>query len=127
MPRKKKVDKASLSGAVIAWLFAPFSSLFFLSSKDKFTRRCAKHALYLGVSMVIINIIMLFINMSLFLVGTFLALFWMGAVCFSILVICLILWIGLNIMWIVGNVIGAVKANKGELFEVPIISGMVKA
>jgi len=83
-----------------------------MNDEDEFTRKCAKHSMYFGVADVIIQIV-------LWVGGTILAVFVVGVCCYVIAMV----W---GIVSIAVRIIGAVKANNGELFEVPVISGMVK-
>jgi len=102
----------SKTNALLAWIFAPITSFIFMNDEDAFTKKVAKHSMYFGVAMVILHV-------ALWILGTLGSIVVVGAVCFCIDAV---LWI----VDIAVRVIGAVKANKGELFEVPVISGMVK-
>ncbi len=103
------------TNALLAWIFAPITSFIFMNDKDEFTKKCAKHSLYFGVAMIIGHVIM-WILMAILTAVTL----GFGAMCAWILPTA---WIAVDLA---GRIIGAVKANNGELFEVPVISGMVK-
>lgn len=100
------------TNAILAWVFAPITSFIFMNDEDEFTRKCAKHSMYFGIADVVAQLIW-------WVGGSFLAIFLVGMCC----------WV-IGLVWFVFSiyvrVMGAVKANKGELFEVPVISGMVK-
>ena len=114
---EKKVEAvqqapANKKNALLCWIFAPITGLIFMKDQDEFTRKCAKHSLYFGVAMVILHVVM-------WVLGTVLSLVVIGVFCFVLD----------GLIWLVDvavRIIGAVKANNGELFEVPVISGMVK-
>ena len=114
---KPVVGSATTSGnnrtnALLAWIFAPITSFIFMNDKDAFTKKCAKHSMYFGVADIIIQAV-------LWIGGIVLSFIFIGFLCFPLA----FLW---SMVSIAVRVIGAVKANKGELFEVPVISGMVK-
>ncbi|MBN2015397.1 DUF4870 domain-containing protein [Candidatus Dojkabacteria bacterium] len=115
MPAKKETaasPKANKTNALLAWIFAPITSFIFMNDEDEFTKKCAKHSLYFGVVMVVVHV-------ALWILGTVGAVFIVGTVCFCVDAVVWIADIAVRVM-------GAVKANNGELFEVPVISGMVK-
>lgn len=100
------------TNAILAWVFAPITSLIFKDDKDEFTRKCAKHSLYFGVAVVAIHIVM-------WILGTIGSVFIVGIFCFMLDAVVWLADLAVRIM-------GAVKANNGELFEVPITSKWVK-
>ncbi|MFC1780224.1 DUF4870 domain-containing protein [Patescibacteria group bacterium] len=100
------------TNAILAWVFAPLTSFIFMNDEDAFTKKCAKHSLYFGVGMIIVHI-------ALWVIGTVLTFILIGPLCFLLD----------SVVWLVDiaiRIMGAVKANNGELFEVPVTSGMVK-
>lgn len=109
---EKSGQPANRTNALLAWIFAPITSFIFMNDEDPFTKKCAKHSLYFGLAMVIVHVVL----WGLGFVGS---LFIVGAFCFCIDAIVWVVDIAVRVM-------GAVKANNGELFEVPVISGMVK-
>lgn len=100
------------TNALLAWVFAPITSFIFMNDEDEFTKKCAKHSMYFGVADVVIQIVLI-------LGGTILSFAFIGICCFPIAGI----W---GLVSLAVRIIGAVKASNGELFEVPVISGMVK-
>lgn len=100
------------TNALLAWIFAPITSLIFMNDKDEFTKKCAKHSLYFGIGMIIIHVV-------LWVLGTVLAVFVVGFLCYVVDALVWLVDIAVRIM-------GAVKANNGEVFKVPVTSGMVK-
>jgi uncharacterized Tic20 family protein len=114
MAEEKKAVAVSpnRTNALLAWIFAPITSFIFMNDEDEFTKKCAKHSLYFGVAMVVIHV-------ALWILGTVGAIFIVGSVCFCIDAVVWVADLAVRVM-------GAVKANSGELFEVPVISGMVK-
>jgi uncharacterized Tic20 family protein len=103
------------TNAILAWVFAPITSFIFMNDKDEFTKKCAKHSMYFGVADFIIWVLLI-------LGSTFggILTFGIGTICCTIL---MLVWSAASIAV---RIIGAVKANNGELFEVPLISKMVK-
>ena len=102
------------TNALLSWIFAPITSFIFMNDEDAFTKRCAKHSLYFGVASVLIYIVLTVVVT----VGTFVT-FGFGSLCSCLIFV----W---GVVDLVVRIMGAVKANNGELFEVPVISGMVK-
>lgn len=102
------------TNAMLAWIFAPLTSFIFMNDEDAFTKKCAKHSMYFGVASIIIYVA-LFVLISIGAAVTF----GIGSVCYCLVAV----W---GLLDLVVRVMGAVKANSGELFEVPVISGMVK-
>lgn len=100
------------TNALLAWIFAPITSFIFMNDEDEFTRRCAKHSMYFGVADVVIQI-------ALWVGGTILAFIVVGVCCYVVAGVWGLVSLAVRIM-------GAVKANNGELFEVPVLKDMVK-
>jgi len=115
MAETKKASSPNRTNALLAWIFAPITSVIFMNDEDEFTKKCAKHSLYFGVADVIMWVV-------LFLGSTFggIITFGIGTICCSIL---MFVWSAVSLAV---RIIGAVKANSGELFKVPVISDMVK-
>ncbi len=103
---------ANRTNALLCWIFAPITSFIFMNDKDAFTKKCAKHSLYFGVADVVIQV-------GLWVIGTILAFVVVGVCCYAVAAI----W---GLVSIVVRIMGAVKANDGEVFKVPVISDMVK-
>ena len=117
MAEEKKVPSAApnKTNAILAWVFAPITSFIFMNDEDEFTKKVAKHSMYFGVADFIMWVVLI--------LGTTLGgviTLGIGAICCSILSF---IWGAVSLAV---RIIGAVKANNGELFEVPVISGMVK-
>jgi uncharacterized membrane protein len=98
------------TNAILAWLFAPITSLIWMNDEDEYLRWHAKQSLYWGLASIIVYVggsIIAFI-LSFILIGFF--------------VWCLIsVWMILDI---VVRIMGIVKANNGEKWEVPVVSKM---
>ena len=109
---EKSGQSPNRTNAMLAWLIAPITSFIFMNDEDAFTKRCAKHSLYFGLVDVAIHL-------GLWIVGAVLSLIVVGVCCY-------VIWIGWVFVSIGVRIIGAVKANQGELFEVPVISGLIK-
>jgi uncharacterized membrane protein len=99
------------TNAILAWVFCPITSFIFMNDEDEFTKKCAKHSMYFGVADLVLQIV-------LWVGGTLLAFIAVGICCYAVAGV----W---GIVSIIVRIMGAVKANEGELFEVPVISGMV--
>jgi uncharacterized membrane protein len=116
MAEEQKASQTSSSpnrtNAILAWIFAPITSFIFLNDEDAFTKKCAKHSMYFGVAMVILHV-------AMWILGTIGSFVVVGVGCFCVDAVIWIADIAVRVM-------GAVKANNGELFEVPVISNMVK-
>lgn len=100
-------ESPNRTNALLAWIFAPLTSFIFLNDEDAFTKKCAKHSMYFGIASIVIYIVLSVI----------------ATVSFGILSCLIFVW---SIADLAVRIMGAVKANNGELFEVPVISGMVK-
>lgn len=102
----------SKTNAILAWIFAPITSLIWMNDADEFLKHHAKQSLYWGIASVIVYVggnVLAFV-LSFVLIGF---LFW-----------CVIgVWVILDI---VVRIMGAVKANQGEKWVVPVIGKMVK-
>ena len=110
--KKAVASSPNRTNALLAWIFAPITSFIFMNDEDEFTRRCAKHSMYFGVAMVVIHV-------AMWILGTIGTLVIVGSVCFCVDAV---IWVA----DLAVRIIGAVKANNGELFEVPVLSDMVK-
>ena len=108
----KPAGAPNRTNALLCWIFAPITSFIFMNDEDEFTKQCAKHSMYFGVAMVIIHVV-------LWVLGSIGIIFVVGTLCFCVDALVWIVDLAIRIM-------GAVKANEGELFKVPVISDMVK-
>jgi len=117
MAEEKKVSSAApnKTNAILAWVFAPITSFIFMNDEDAFTKKVAKHSMYFGVADFVMWVVLI-LGSTL---GGIITL-GIGTICCSILSF---IWGAVSLAV---RIIGAVKANNGELFEVPVISGMVK-
>ncbi|MBU0975669.1 MAG: DUF4870 domain-containing protein [Patescibacteria group bacterium] len=95
------------TNALLAWIFAPLTSFIFLNDEDAFTKKCAKHSMYFGIASIVMYIVLSVL----------------ATISFGILSCLVLVWVAVDL---IVRIMGAVKANSGELFEVPVISGMVK-
>jgi len=112
MAEAKVQASENRTNALLCWIFAPITSFIFMNDKDEFTKKVAKHSMYFGIFDVALQVV-------LWVLGTILAFVLVGLLCYVIA----------GLWWLVSltvRIMGAVKANKGELFEVPVISGMIK-
>jgi uncharacterized membrane protein len=99
---------------ILCWVFAPITGLIWMNDTDEDLKWHAKTTLYFGLGSIGIYVV-------IFILSTVLSFITLG--CGSILY-CLV-----GVWWIADIVIrimGAVKASKGERFELPIVKGMVK-
>ena len=112
MAEKNTGAQPNRTNAILAWVLCPITSLIFMNDEDAFTKTCAKHSLYFGLADVIIQVV-------LWIGGFVLTFIAIGVCCFPLAGLWGLVSLGVRIY-------GAVKASQGELFEVPVISGMVK-
>lgn len=112
----KSVEKTgpNYTNQILCWVFAPITSLIWMNDADKDLQKHAKVTLYFGLASVVIYILV-------FVISTIVSFITFG--CGSLLYCLAMIW---WILDIVVRIMGAVKASKGELFEIPVISGMVK-
>ena len=95
----------SKTNAILAWIFAPITSLIWMNEKDDFLKYHAKQSLAWGITAIIGH-----------------------AVCFalSFVIVGMCLWPIWGLVDLGVRVYGLVKANNGEKWEVPVVGGMVK-
>lgn len=105
------------TNAMICWLVValiglPIPSFIWMNEKDEELKWHAKTTLYFGLAIIAAYIIIM-------VVGTIGSMFVIGACCF----------LAYPLVWIIQvvvGVMGALKANKGERFEIPVIKDYVK-
>jgi len=91
--------------ALLAWIFAPITSLIWMNEKDDFLKYHAKQSLAWSITAIVGHVLcgalmIVFIGMCLWPI-------W------------LLIDVGVRIY-------GAVKANNGEKWEVPVVGGLIK-
>lgn len=104
----------SKTNAILAWIFAPITSLIWMNDADDFLKHHAKQSLYWGVFAVIV-----------YVAGTILVTI-LAAITFGLGSILGCLIPVFAIFDVVVRIMGAVKANQGEKWVVPVIGKMVK-
>ncbi len=104
----------SKTNAILAWLFAPITSLIWMNDADEFLKHHAKQSLYWGAFTLIVYV-------GGFILSTLLAFVTFGL---GSLLYCLIF--PFSILDIVVRIMGIVKSNNGEKWVVPVIGKMVK-
>ncbi len=93
------------TNAILAWIFAPITSAIWMNDTDDFLRHHAKQSLSWGIVSIIGH----------------------GACFFlTFLIIGVCLWPLWSLLDIVVRVVGLVKANNGEKWEVPVVGGLIK-
>ncbi len=116
MAEEKKATSAKSdvkTNAILAWLFAPITSLIWKDDKDEFLSYHAKQSLSWGIVAVIGHV-------ALFVLGTVLSVVFVGIFCL------VILWPIWGVLDLVVRIVGLVKANNGEKWEVPVVGGLIK-
>jgi len=93
------------TNAILAWIFAPITSIIWMNEKDEFLKHHAKQSLAWGVTALIGHVL-----------------------CFvlSFVIIGACLWPLWSLLDLGVRVYGLVKANNGEKWEVPVVGGFVK-
>jgi uncharacterized membrane protein len=95
----------SKTNAILAWLFAPITSLIWMNDKDEFLKYHAKQSLAWGITSIIGHTVCFFL---------------------SFIFIGMCIWPIWSILDLVVRIYGLVKANNGEKWEVPVVGGFVK-
>ncbi len=118
------VDSQAKTNAMLAWIFAPFTSYAWKDNTDEFVKAHARSSLYLGVANIISTIVLLVLQICF---GTILgALFYSNGALFGFASLLGCGWSLLGLangaFVIVPRIVGAIKANNGEQWEVPYVN-----
>lgn len=109
------------TNAILAWLFAPFSSFLFKDDKDAFVHAHARESFYLGIANLAGLVVLGILNVcSSMLLGT---LFW-SQLGFYTLISCFwgLLWLAWAVFCVVPRIMGIIKANNMQTWEVPYVT-----
>jgi len=116
-PAEKSVGKKSgdNTNLILCWIFAPITSLIWMNSEDVKLQRVAKMTLYFvgiifALEFVVIPLLATVLGAVTLGIGTLLG-------CLSPV---------LGIVHLVVVIMGAVKAGKGEVYEIPVVKDWVK-
>lgn len=99
------VDGEAKTNAMLAWLFAPITSIIWMNDKNEFLQYHAKQSLSWSLVAIVGHVFL-----------SFLVVIFIGACLWPI-------WILLDF---VVRIYGLVKANSGEKWEVPVVGGLIK-
>lgn len=110
------------TNAMIAWIFAPFSSYLLKDETDEFVRAHARESFYLGVANIIALLALGVLNVCYGMV--FNVLFWNVGLGLASLLSCVwgILWLAVALFIGVPRVMGIIKANNHEKWTVPYVT-----
>ncbi len=99
------VSSSNKTNAILAWIFAPITSIIWMNDADEFLKYHAKQSL----------------SWSLVAIGG-------HFVCFvlSFLLIGMCLWPLWGLLDVIVRVYGLVQANNGVKWEVPVVGGLIK-
>lgn len=108
--------------AMMAWIFAPFSSYLLKEEQDEFVRAHARESFYLGVANIIALLVLGVLNVCYGMI--FNALFWNAGWGFASLLGCVwgIIWLAVSLFIGVPRIVGIVKANNHEKWTVPYVT-----
>lgn len=95
----------SKMNAVLAWIFAPITSLIWMNDKDEFLQYHAKQSLSWSIVAIIGHV---------------------ACAVLTVVVIGACLWPFWSLLDLGVRVMGLVKANNGEKWEVPVVGGLIK-
>jgi uncharacterized membrane protein len=110
VPAKKTEDESTLKTyKILCWVFNPITSLIWMGHEDGDLKWHAKTTLYFGLLSIGIYVVFGVVTMIPFL----------GLVSCCVLPV----W---GIVDLVVRILGAIKASKGERFEIPVIKDWVK-
>ena len=127
MPESKTTASESKTNAILAWIFAPITSYVWKDNPDEFVKAHARASLYLGVANVISTVVLMVLQICMGVV--FAAVLYNSYLFgFSSLISCF--WGLLNLangaFILVPRLVGVIKANNGEKWEVPYVSEMMQ-
>lgn len=108
--------------AILAWLFAPFSSYLFKDEQDALVRSHARESFYLGIANLIALLAVGILNVCIG--SAFSAILWNSGLGLLQLMSCLwsVLWLAVAAFIGVPRIVGIVKANNREEWKVPYIT-----
>lgn len=110
------------TNAMIAWIFAPFSSYLLKDEQDEFVRAHARESFYLGIANIIALIAVGILNVCYGMV--FNVLFWNSGFGFASLLslIWSVIWLAIALFVSVPRIVGIIKANNNEKWTVPYVT-----
>jgi uncharacterized Tic20 family protein len=115
------VSSEARTNALLAWLFSPITSFLWKSDKDAFLQKHARNSLYYGIANLIL-VAIVFVLQILYgiIVG---ALLWNVLWGLGALLSCVwsVIWITVSLFSLVPRIVGMIKANNGEVWEVPYV------
>jgi uncharacterized Tic20 family protein len=127
MPEATSTASDAKTNAILAWIFAPFTSFAWKDSTDEFVKAHARASLYLGIANVISSIVIFVLQICM---GVVLGAFLYNSYLFGFAGIVDCFWWLLNMangaFILIPRLIGVVKANNGEKWEVPYITESLK-
>ncbi len=109
---KSTVPSEVKTNAILTWLFAPITSLIWMNDNNEFLKYHAKQSLSWSIVAIAGHFIF-------FVLGTVLTVIFIGVFCYLLGLI----WLALDV---VVRVMGLVKANNGEKWEVPVVGNLIK-
>lgn len=114
------------TNAMLAWIFAPFTSFAWKDDSDEFVKAHARESLYVGIAQLAVVLVVYIVQAILF------AIFFSG-LSFGMLGIFGLFGLLFNLIWlatfafmIVPRIIGVMKANEGQKWEFPQVTNLVK-
>jgi uncharacterized Tic20 family protein len=111
----------STSNAVLAWIFAPFTSFAFKNDPDELTRAHARESFYLGIANIAVLLVVFILQVC---IGIFMGLIFYSAYGINALIQCFwsLVWLAELAFILVPRIIGAMKASQGEKWTVPYVT-----
>lgn len=108
--------------AMLAWIFAPFTSYLFKDESDPFVKSHARESFYLGIANIAVLLVLGVINICVSAV--FYNFLWSAGLIFAQILSCLwaLLWLGVVAFIAVPRIMGLVKANNHEEWKVPYVT-----
>jgi uncharacterized Tic20 family protein len=126
-PAPSSAPTEAKTNAILAWLFAPITSFAWKDSSDEFLRSHARESLYLGVANFAVYLV-LFVMQFLYNLIFVPLLFSSIVFGFGVILNCVwgVLWLAAGLFVLVPRIMGIVKANNREKWEVPYVNPFVK-
>jgi len=114
------------TNAMLAWIFAPFTSFAWKDDKDEFIKAHAGESLYIGIAQAALFIVILGVQACFSI--TFFNSFGLGMIGLAgIFGLALsILWFAFWVFAFVPRIIGAINANNGQIWRLKEVSALVK-
>jgi len=121
MEGTSNVASEAKTNALLAWLFSPITSFVWKNEKDAFLQKHARNSLYYGIANIIL-VAIVFVIQILYgvIVG---ALLWNVLWGLGTLLSCVwsAIWLVVSAFSVVPRIVGMIKANNGEVWEVPYV------